>query len=762
MALLKNRPIQIGKAISNLYVGNRIIYKQLNNPLYVLGTGLSHNGSAVLLADGKVIVGIEKERITRKKHDGGNDTDAIAYCLKAAGIGLEQVSLVVQCANFEKDEINLIHYAGKRIFPADFKAPVVAISHHLAHAWSAFGTAPFNKGHIFVLDGCGSPFSQCDDVALLNLNEEEMHQQPNAMYCEKDSFYRIEDDSLITLVKDFSEVSLHNNLLKQWKSPTKHSIGGLYSTVSNYCFGNMDDAGKLMGLAPYGTKNAIKMPAFDYADGRVFVSERISTVLTQPASDFAMLKKHFQHYADIACWIQHEVEEAILYTLKNRIEQHEVTHLCYAGGVALNALANARIKRELGLEQLYIEPASGDNGLALGCAYYGWMQVLKQPKVKHDGNTCFGYTYKSNEIEQAITAFANTLIATSLDDVAEKTAELLAQQKILGWYQQGAEFGPRALGRRSILANPFILGVRDFINAEIKCREDFRPFAPSVLVEDVTTYYQHDEQSPYMLLVNTIKPEYEQLLEAVVHKNHTSRTQTVTEQDHPLFYKLITAFKNRTGYGLLLNTSFNKRGMPIVETPHDALDFFVNSKLDYLIMDNILIEKKETASEPPLLEKITDFLHEIGINTHKQQLDEPTFLPGVLIDKGTLIIDEEKLLYPGDLLHEAGHIAVMTNEERSSIRGNVGEATSASKAGGEELSAIAWSYAALKHLGLPPEVVFHPNGYKGASDWFMEQFALGKNIGVPLLQWMGLCYTEAPAENPEIKTYPHLIKWLRD
>ena len=735
----------------------------MNNPLYVLGTGLSHDGSAVLLADGKVIVGIEKERITRKKHDGGNDTDAIAYCLKAAGIGLEQISLVVQCANFEKDEINLTYYGGKRIFPADFKAPVVSISHHLAHAWSALGTAPFNEGHVFVLDGCGSPFKQCNDVALLNLNAEEMHQQPNAMYCEKDSFYQMESNSLIPLVKDFSEVSLHNNTMPHlWTSPTKHSIGGLYATVSNYCFGNMDDAGKLMGLAPYGNKDKIQLPAFDHKGGRVFVSDRISIVLTQPASDLAMLKKHFQHYADIASWIQHEVEEAILYTLKNRIGQYGVTQLCYAGGVALNALANARIKRELGLDQLYIEPASADNGLALGCAYYGWMQVLKQPKVKHNGSTCFGYTYQRNEIEQTLTAFADTLTATPLDDVAEKAAELLAQHKIIGWYQHGAEFGPRALGRRSILANPFTPGVRNYINAEIKCREDFRPFAPSILEEDITQYYQYPEQSPYMLLVNTIKPEYEQLLEAVVHKNHTSRTQTVTANDHPLFHQLISAFKAKTGYGILLNTSFNKRGMPIVETPHDALDFFVNSKLDYLIMDNTLIKKKVETDQQHLVQKITNFLHEIGITTHKQQLDEPTFLPGVLIDKGALIIDEEKLLYPGDLLHEAGHIAVMTNEDRNSVRGNVGEDTDASKAGGEELSAIAWSYAALKHLDLPPEVVFHPNGYKGASDWFIEQFASGKNLGVPLLQWMGLCYTEAPKENPEIKPYPHLIKWLRN
>ncbi len=735
----------------------------MNNPLYILGTGLSHNGSAILLADGKVIAGIEKERITRKKHDGGNDTDAIAYCLKAAGISLSQVSLVVQCANFEKDEINLTHYAGKRVFPEDFPVPVVSISHHLAHAWSAVGTAPFNKGHVFVLDGCGSPFSQCDDLAALNLNEQEMQEYPQAMYCEKDSFYHMEDAILTPLVKDFSVMNAPNNLMPHLRqSPTKHSIGGLYATVSNYCFGNMDDAGKLMGLAPYGDKQAIKLPAFEYDNGRVFVSENVGSILTQPATDFAKLKDNFQYYANIACWMQQQVEEAILYTLKYRITKHQVTHLCYAGGVALNALANARIKRELGLEQLYIEPASGDNGLALGCAYYGWMQLMKQPKVPHDGNTCFGYTYKGSDIEEALTQFTDKLIATPVDDVAEKTAELLAQQKIIGWYQQGAEFGPRALGRRSILANPFTPGVRDFINAEIKCREDFRPFAPSVLAEDITTYYQHDEQSPYMLLVNTIKPEYEQLLEAVVHKNHTSRTQTVTEQDHPLFYKLIKAFKKHTGYGLLLNTSFNKRGMPIVETPLDALRFFTESKLDYLMMENVLIEKKETTSQPELLETITSFLHQIGIPTRKEQLNEPTFLPGIFIDKGALVIDEEKLLYPGDLLHEAGHIAVMTKESRYSVQGNVGESTDANSAGGEEMAAIAWSYAALTYLNLPPEVVFHPNGYKGASNWFMEQFSLGKKLGVPVLQWMGLCYMEVQAENPQIKPFPHVIKWLRD
>lgn len=726
--------------------------------IYILGTGLSHNGSAVLLKDGQVIVAIEKERITRKKRDGGNDYDAVKYCLDAAGIALKDLSLVVQCANFEKDSIAIHTYKGKRFFPEGFDVPVVTISHHLAHAYSASGRAPFDHGYVFVLDGCGSPIEQCDDLfGAQNLAQQDIEQQQQFMYCEKDSYYRMKDGLLTSLVKDFSELGISAPPLPLSPDTTKHSIGGFYGAASRYCFGNMDDAGKLMGLAPYGKPGLTELSAFRYHRGRVFVNTDILTVFNRPALDFADLKSNFQYYADFAHWVQSEVEDAVLYTLRHRIRRYKTTSLCYTGGVALNALTNSRIKRELGLKRLHIEPAAGDNGLALGCAFYGWLHVLGKPKVNHANRNSFGYSYPQDQVAKTIEQQTGITAKESKNIVAD-AARLLEQGKVIAWFQQGSEFGPRALGFRSILASPFTPDVREYINAKIKLREDFRPFAPAVLAEDVTQYYKYDEESPFMLLVNTIKPEYETLLNAVVHRNKTSRVQTVSENDNPLFYQLLKAFKKYTGHGILLNTSLNKRGMPIVETPDDAISFFKTSRLDYLIIGNTIISKKtETVS----VQKIITFLNEIGIETRFDKIEGETFLPGILIDKGRLVIDEEKLLYPGDLLHEAGHIAVMKPEDRITNSGNIGEQKSKNDSDGEELMAIAWSYAALNHLNLEPEVVFHPAGYKGAAEWYIEQYTSGNFIALPVLQWIGLCYDEKNAKIHGVQPYPNMIKWLR-
>lgn len=735
-------------------------------PTYILGIGLSHNGSAVLMADGKVIVGIEKERLTRKKHDGGNDYYTVEYCLKAAGIAVNDLSLIVQCANFEK-EINSYHYQGKRFFDKNLSVPIITLSHHLAHAYSAIATAPFNNGHAFVLDGCGSPYRQVDEVGYENLSLTDMQVNLNGFFCEKDSLYAFNNEGAQCLVKDFSDFIVpaeHH----QFKLPTiRHSIGGFYSAASHYCFGNMDDVGKLMGLSPYGRKaDFTRAQAFAYNNGRVSVNEEIQELFSKPAQNYLAFKANFNYYANMAAWVQHEVEQAILYTLSHRVKKYNIKQLAYAGGVALNALANTRIKYELDIDELHIEPAAGDNGLALGCAYYGYTQLLRKPKPEPELHTCFGKTYSEDEIQNALSHFSHSIISKKMDAIEDVAAAHLAQNKVIGWFQGGAEFGPRALGNRSILANPFSPQVNDFINEEIKCREDFRPFAPSVLTEDLLQYYEQTHASPYMLLVAKIKPEYELMLKSVVHKNGTSRVQTVSDMSSK-YTKLIQAFKKKSGVGILLNTSFNKRGMPIVETPEQAIEFFITSKLDYLIMSDFIVEKKVTASTSTQnnenqITMIVEFLNHIGISTSFQPLPTDTFLPGVKIHNGTLIIDKETLLYPGDLLHEAGHIALMMPEERMVCSGNIGEGKTASEAMGEEIGAMLWSYAALHHLNLNPDVVFHTHGYKGSSSMFIENFTSGNYIGLPLLEWMGLCNGQENALKQNTPTFPTMLKWLRD
>lgn len=566
----------------------------MSSPVYVLGTGLSHDGSSCLLKDGKLIVAIEKERLSRIKHDGGNDSLTIQYCLDAAGITTDQLSLVVQCANFEKDEIFKDRFRGQRVFNKDIPVPFVTISHHLAHAWSAAGTCPFDEGNVIIIDGCGSFYHQCDD---LDCTMPDDIQPQHRLYGEKDSFYFFDGKKLKPLYKDFSVIQYDHAPGQVFLPTSKHSVGGLYSMAANYCFGDFDATGKLMGLAPFGNRNNYKEELFHCTGGRIHVNEAVMHhYFTQPADPLSRpFADHFAYYADIAAWVQKETERAILYIIQQRLKLHPHANLCYAGGVALNAVANARIIQQAGIQHFYIEPAAGDNGLAIGCAYYGWMEVLQQQKVRHSGTTLLGRTYTEGEIGEAVNVFNQYKPGLNIreqqgEEVISTAAQLLAEGKTVAWLQAGAEFGPRALGRRSILADPRIKEMHLHINRDIKWREDFRPFAPAVLWEDRHLYFKHGFESPYMILVDQIRPEWKDKLPAVVHVDGSCRVQTVKDEAEP-FYQLLKTFRELTGIGMLLNTSFNRKAMPIIETPAQALQFFYETDLDALVINDRIFIK---------------------------------------------------------------------------------------------------------------------------------------------------------------------------
>jgi carbamoyltransferase len=563
----------------------------MNKPIYVLGTGLSHDGSSCLLKDGEIIVAIEKERLSRIKHDGGNDALTTQYCLDYAGIGIHDLALVVQCANFEKDEIKKHRYRGYRIFPKDCTVPFVSISHHLAHAYSAVGTSLFDTCAVMVIDGCGSFYSQCDDLAGAVIPEH-TNSTPG-LYAEKDSYYFFNGKNLQPVYKDFSIINYLHQPGQVYLPTSNHSIGGLYSMASNYCFGDFDDAGKLMGLAPYGEKEIYTEHLFILNDGNVWVDEKVMhKYFTKPVDAVTNpFKENFKYFAGIARWVQDETERAVLYVIKDRSTKHPHQNICYAGGVALNAVTNTKIIEQASFKNLYIEPAAGDNGLALGCAYYGWLQVLQKQKVKHNGGTFFGKPYQNEIILSELIKLNDAVDYLSDDCVEEKTADYLLQGKTVAWFQSGAEFGPRALGRRSILADPRMKDIQLQINSTIKFREDFRPFAPSVLFEDKNVYFELGLESPYMILIDRIKPEWKDKMPGIVHVDGTCRVQTVRDENEP-FYKLLTAWKKKSGISVLLNTSFNKKGMPIVETPAEAIDFFLKCNLDILIINNYIITKK--------------------------------------------------------------------------------------------------------------------------------------------------------------------------
>lgn len=566
----------------------------MKKPIYIIGTGLSHNGSAVLLKDGYVCVAIEKERLTRIKHDGGNDTLAIQYCLDTEGIEMKDINLVVQSANF--DIPNRERFHGKRIFPESDGPQIITISHHLAHAYSAIGTSPFSECAVMVIDGCGSPLNQHLELhpeQLGGIDSDFINEK--RMLCEKDSFYHFSDNKLIPLFKDFSEME---EITKDCLSmpTTKHSIGGFYATISKYVFGDLEDVGKLMGLAPFGKSNEFNFEAFEFVSECLYVKDDWKSCLTNPSKGYDYFRENFFYYADVARWAQEQVEKAVLDCLNFRIKKFPNKNLCYTGGVALNAVANAKLQDSLPTNNIFFEPAAGDNGLALGCAFYGWINYLKMPKLSHDGNTCFGKQYLQEEIDlivdNEINGNFNKKFFLNEEELIYYCAEKLNSGKTLAWFQSGSEFGPRSLGRRSILAHPGIENMKNHINKNIKFREDFRPFAPAVLKDEVAEYFEVGRNSPYMILVDKTRPKYLQQLINVTHCDGTARVQTVDEKWNLKFAKLITAFSKHSGIAVLLNTSLNKKGMPIVETPLQAIDLFKETALDILVMENTVIEKR--------------------------------------------------------------------------------------------------------------------------------------------------------------------------
>jgi carbamoyltransferase len=560
----------------------------MSKPTYVIGTGLSHDGSVCLLVDGVIVLAIEKERLTRIKHDGGNDRLAMEYVLDRAGIGIDDVCVVVQNENFGMFRSGNLQYGNNSRLLED-ATHVVTISHHLAHAYSAFGGSPFDESAVLVVDGCGNAYEDCidtDDRTLLTDIPDDLEH----LYFEKDSYYVGTGKSLTTVAKDFSPWGV-----KGWPlslPTTLHSIGGVYRAFSGYVFGGWDDSGKLMGLAPYGNLGRFDDPIFELRAGRVFVRRESIQAFTSPARSYEELTRNFQYYADVARWVQYEVERALLHLVRDRYNRRPSPNLSYAGGVALNAVANRRILYETGFERLYVQPAAGDNGLAIGCAYYGWMKVLGRDKVHGDGSVYLGAAYPTARTRQAAAKVAERINVAANIDVVEQTAQLLAQGKIIGWYRGGAEFGPRALGHRSILAHPGIPGLRDRINADIKLREDFRPFAPSVIADEAAIYFDcNGYESPYMIMVFDVRDEWRGQLINVVHEDASSRLHTVTQASEPTYFRLLTLFQRLTGLPIILNTSLNKRGMPIVETPEEALAFFLSGNLDGLVLDDLFITR---------------------------------------------------------------------------------------------------------------------------------------------------------------------------
>jgi len=572
--------------------------------LYVLGiNAYDHDVAACLLRNGEPVVAIAKERLTRVKHDLGFYGEAVDYCLDAAGIPLSRVDLVVRntyTLAVSELERRLLSHDQQFLLPARerkraFAHPlylgdgerVRTCSHHLAHAYSAFAVSPFEEGAVMIVDGIGS---HREDVT----EEVPAGDDAHPLAREAESYYRFEGSRVETVRKVFM-------------GPVKGvvgddfqrmpGIGGVYSRVSSYIFGHWNRCGEVMGLAPYGPDRVPRLLEIVDDELRIhsWPAELRSPFLGDSDANWEA-SVHRTERENLARRVQADTEEALLTRARRLHETTGAKNLVLAGGVALNCVANGRILEETSFEHVWVQPAAGDDGIALGCALYGHIALAGRERSFVMESPALGRHYGRDEVDRA-TRGALLRIATrrtETSDTVQEASRLLARGRILGWFSGRSEFGPRALGHRSILADPRDAKMKDRLNERVKHRQGFRPFAPAVPAERAAEFFEEEGESPFMTFVKRVRPEKRDVLPAIAHVDGTARVQTVRREAYPAFHALLTAFGARTGVPVLLNTSFNIRGEPIVETPEDAVRCFLGTDLDALVFPDRILEKRDS------------------------------------------------------------------------------------------------------------------------------------------------------------------------
>lgn len=591
---------------------------------YILGIScFYHDSAACLLVDGVIVAAVQQERFSRLKHDAAFPADAIRYCLAEAGITVAELSAVVfydkPLLKFErlletylanvprgfrsflaampiwlKEKLYLKTVLRRELralagFERNAKLPQLLFSqHHQAHAASAFYPSPYQRAAVICLDGVGEWAT-----------------------------------STIWHGKD-------NSLTPLFELQFPHSLGLLYSAFTYYCGFKVNSGEyKLMGLAPYGEPRfvdtiyrelidvkadgsfALNMAYFGYPVGSRMINRKFEQLFGAPP--LSPDATPGQLYLDLASSVQQVTEQIVLKIARHAQRLTGESKLCLAGGVALNCVANGRLLREGPFSDIWIQPAAGDAGGALGAAMLAWHQYYQQPRAsdeQHDQmqGGYLGPAYSAAEICQLLDSQQIPYQQLSDDMLYHSTAGLLAAGQVVGWFQGRMEFGPRALGNRSILGDARSAAMQSILNLKIKQRESFRPFAPAVLAERASEYFDLSVASPYMLLVAKVNPELcislppessglaqlaqqRSSLPAITHIDYSARVQTVSKQGNPTFYHLLQTFNELTATPLLINTSFNVRGEPPVCSPEDALQGFLATDMDYLVLGNCLISK---------------------------------------------------------------------------------------------------------------------------------------------------------------------------
>jgi carbamoyltransferase len=591
--------------------------------MHILGVSCYfHDASAAILRDGQLVAAAEEERFSRVKHDFGFPHRAIAFCLQEAGIRGRDVDYV---AFFEKpfvkfDRILQTTFASVPRSGGVFRQAITAwlldklwvknrlrealgvpddrvlfVEHHQSHAASAFFCSPFTDAAILTVDGVGEWATATTGRGRGNLVE----------------------------------------LTHEIHFP--HSLGLLYSAFTAFLGFEVNEGEyKVMGMAPYGRPQhvervrklinvspdgafSLNLEYFDFQHSatrtfsdrlvelfgvplppeQLFFTEAsgFPTYFGEKPADFDALAARNQYYADIAASIQVVTEETLLTMARGACERAGTSRLCMAGGVALNSVANGRILRETPFKDLFVQPAAGDGGGALGAALFVHHQVLGHPRAFVMEHAGWGQQHSMDAIRTAARASGFPVEELDTEDaMIDRAVDLLGTGHVLGWSQGRFEWGPRALGHRSILADPRRDDMKDIVNVKIKFREPYRPFAPSVLAERADDFFETagaSSQYParFMLLVEPVKPEAQPMLPATTHVDHSARLQTVTAAANPRYYRLIERFGRATGVPVLLNTSFNLRGEPIVNTPDEAISTFRRSGLDAVVLDRLILHK---------------------------------------------------------------------------------------------------------------------------------------------------------------------------
>lgn len=536
------------------------------------------DGGAAIAQDGEIIVAVSEERLNRQKYSPGF-TSALDYCLETAGLRVTDVDEFVfsNCLGYPLTPDLLEEHLEEAALEIPASKRVICDSHHRSHAASALFTSPFREALIFSIDNTGNVLR--GDYGRHHLNG-----------VERTSVFYGEGTDIELEARYHDECS-------------ELGLGAVYKYVTLYLgFRSYKDAGKVMGLAAYGDGELADYRLFDDDWNALIESnpyDRAAAVrqcLIDQGFDPGPRKQDTESpsslQTEIAWLLQRELERVLIEMVEHHVARSGCTTLCYAGGVALNCVANTKLLTETPLEQLHIPPAPGDYGQCIGNALYGYHLHQDNRDRTPLSDTYLGQPYSIERIESALERAPNDIAYRQVDAVDRFVAQALADGATVGHFNGGSEFGPRALGNRSILADPRQEEIRDYVNESVKFRESYRPFAPTILRERYTEYFEGEPRPPsqYMLLARTVHADKRAEIPAVVHANNTARLQTVTANQNPRFHAIISEFDRLTGTPVVLNTSFNLSGKPIVETPSDAISTFRRSGLDYLVIDQYLVE----------------------------------------------------------------------------------------------------------------------------------------------------------------------------